>query len=152
MPAESSMPPTGKTNNEFFKGSTGWRGVPPPKSPSAWFLPWSPLSWTFYSFCLYDVGASVTSDSESGAVVTPTGLILSLKLWGFGTQDTGHLTERERPCRFLTFVLPCGETILSIWEYFFYFKCEYSSHTENVVDQRFLLLNKDRSSKNMMYF
>lgn len=157
MPAEPSMPPTGKTNNEFLKGSTGRRGVPLPNSPSAQFLPWTPQSWTFYSFCLYNAGASVTSDSESGAVVTTRGLVLSLKLWGFGTQDTEQLTERERPCRFVTFMLPCGEPFWSIWDYFFYFKCEYSSHAENVIvlplnDGRFLLLNTDRSSKTMMYF
>lgn len=113
MPAEPSIPPTGSTNNEVLKGSTGWGGAEgfffSPQSSSAWFLPWSAHSWTFNSFQLPNVGASATSDSESRAIVTATELVLSFKLGGLGNHNAEQLTRWEWPRRLLFFILVCGE-------------------------------------------
>lgn len=135
MSAEPSMPPTGSTNNEFLKGSTGWGGVESfffsssfCQSPSAWFLPWSTHSWTFNSFQLPYFGASAASDSESRAIVTTTELVLSFKLGGLGTYNAEQLTRWERPTDFCLFLYASMWGNLSVC--FIYGVCSISNQTD----------------------
>lgn len=133
MSAEPSMPPTGSTNNEFLKGSTGWGGVesfffffflPKPfcmiSSLEYTLLNFqqlsAPLCRCFRSFWLRE--QSYCHNYRARIV---------LQLGGLGTYNAEQLTRWERPTDFCLFLYASMWGKLSVC--FIYSVCSISNPT-----------------------